>query len=258
MMNGLRGAMGLEIAAAVLRRDGMTLAPFALSGSEGRSELTVDDGAGGSPVTVQLYGPDCRDEAAARAKSDFPVDGSLVCVDFTLPDAVNENAEWYTAHKLPFVMGTTGGDRDQMMSLLDAQKTYCVIAPNMAKQIVALQASLEQMAADFPGKTCFNPPQLSITPPPADGGRLPGSKNCPPPPPSTSLPPPPRRPILTHSVSLGLPTYQPTSSPSPPHPPDPDLPPAPDPPCPHLDSPGSFDGYTLRVVESHQTSKADT
>ena len=32
-------------------------------------------------------------------------------VDYTHPSAVNANAVFYARHHLPFVMGTTGGDR---------------------------------------------------------------------------------------------------------------------------------------------------
>ena len=35
-------------------------------------------------------------------------------VDYTLPSACNENAAFYCSNRLPFVMGTTGGDRDAM------------------------------------------------------------------------------------------------------------------------------------------------
>jgi len=161
MMNGLPGAMGKEIAAACLRRKGVTLAPFALTGSGCGGEVEVDDGSGGSPMTVQLYEPQARDELAARARSEYPEPGSLVCVDFTHPSAVNGNAEWYAANKLAFVMGTTGGDRDALMSCIEGSDgTYAVIAPNMAKQIVALQAALEQMASDFPGS--FDGYSLSV------------------------------------------------------------------------------------------------
>jgi 4-hydroxy-tetrahydrodipicolinate reductase len=46
-------------------------------------------------------------------------------------------------------MGTTGGDRDALIAL--AKNHPCVIAPNMAKQNVALQAMLEWTAKNFPG-----------------------------------------------------------------------------------------------------------
>jgi len=73
---------------------------------------------------------------------------------------VNANAEWYARHRLPFVMGTTGGDRAALNACVDAAAVYCVIAPNMAKQIVALQAALERMATDFPGS--FSGYSLSV------------------------------------------------------------------------------------------------
>ena len=152
--------MGIEIAAACLRRDGVNLAPFALTGPETGGEVSVDDGRGGKAMSVRLYTPDEKDALAARALEEYPQPGSLVCVDFTHPSAVNGNAEWYAAHKLPFVMGTTGGDRDALLESITSSGTYAVIAPNMAKQIVALQAALQQMAKDFPGS--FDGYKLSV------------------------------------------------------------------------------------------------
>ena len=160
MVNGLPGAMGFEIAAACLRREGVSLAPFALTGPGCAGEISVDDGRGGAPVTVQLYAPSDSDEVVRLAKESYPELGSLVCIDFTMPAAVNSNAEFYSANALPFVMGTTGGDREALFSVTREAGTYAVIAPNMAKQIVALQAALEQMASDFPG--AFDGYSLSV------------------------------------------------------------------------------------------------
>ena len=92
-----------------------------------------------------------REALAAKVSSSYPTPGAVVCIDFTHPSAVNANAEWYAAHKLPFVMGTTGGDREALMTCVEDAGLHCVIAPNMAKQIVALQAALEHMAGEFPG-----------------------------------------------------------------------------------------------------------
>lgn len=151
MMNGLPGAMGKEIAMACLKREGVALAPFALTGPGFAGEVTVDNGQGGDPMTVKLYSPDMADELAAKA-AEFSAssDSTLLCIDFTHPDAVNGNGEWYAKHSLPFVMGTTGGDRDALLKCVEGSSCYAVIAPNMAKQIVALQAALQQMATDFP------------------------------------------------------------------------------------------------------------
>ena len=157
MMNGLPGAMGVEIAQACMRREGVSLVPYALTGPGCGGTVDVDG------VTVKLYEPADRDELAERVKTDYgsaPA-GSFVCVDFTHPSAVNGNAEWYAANALPFVMGTTGGDRDALLACVeDTPAAYAVIAPNMAKQIVALQAMLEQMASEFPGS--FDGYSLSV------------------------------------------------------------------------------------------------
>lgn len=48
-------------------------------------------------------------------------------------------------------MGTTGGDRDALLADTRAAGAYAVIAPQMGKQVVAFQATLEAMAAQFPG-----------------------------------------------------------------------------------------------------------
>jgi len=151
MMNGLPGAMGVEIAAACLRR-GMELVPFGMTGESATTlEVVVDDGRGGAPVAIELFRNSDREALAAKVKAAYPTPGSVVCVDFTHPSAVNRNAEWYAAHGLPFVMGTTGGDREALVQCVQDAGLHCVVAPNMAKQIVALQAALEHMATEYPG-----------------------------------------------------------------------------------------------------------
>merc|ERR1712217_66329 len=56
----------------------------------------------------------------------------------------------YSSTQVPFVMGTTGGDREKMMKATQESETYAVIAPNMCKQIVAFQATMEKISSDFP------------------------------------------------------------------------------------------------------------
>lgn len=64
-----------------------------------------------------------------------------------------DNAKFYSNTGLPFVMGTTGGDREQVIRDVEASGVYAVVAPNMGKQIVAFQTMIEMMAERFPG--CF-------------------------------------------------------------------------------------------------------
>lgn len=53
MMNGLPGAMGLEVSAACLRR-GMECAPVALTGPGSPETVAVSDGEGGTEQQVKL------------------------------------------------------------------------------------------------------------------------------------------------------------------------------------------------------------
>jgi dihydrodipicolinate reductase len=85
----------------------------------------------------------------------------LVIIDFTLPQAVNSNAAFYCTHQVPFVMGTTGGDREALMNDTRNAQNFAVIAPQMGKQVVAFQAMMEHMATTFPG--AFAGYTLSVT-----------------------------------------------------------------------------------------------
>lgn len=143
MMNGLPGSMGKEVAAACLRR-GMGLARVALSGT--RSSIEIESN------TVELVPADEGDAAMAELVSECAADGKiLVAIDYTVPTAAAPNAELYARHGVSFVMGTTGGDRDRIAKTVLDGKHCAVVAPNMAKQIVALQAAVDYAAAQFPG-----------------------------------------------------------------------------------------------------------
>lgn len=151
MMNGLPGAMGHEVAACCLRR-GFDLADAALTGPGMPGDCEVEAEKGGAKHKVKLVGS--GEAGAQRAVLDEAVkkygDG-LVIIDFTHPSAVNPNADLYNAAGCAFVMGTTGGDREALMEGTKTSGNYAVIAANMGKQIVALQATMSRMAKDFPG-----------------------------------------------------------------------------------------------------------
>ena len=108
------------------------------------------------------------DASAADAKEKFEKEvkelrtkGTVIAIDFTHPSAVNANADMYNEMKLPFVMGTTGGDREKLMESTESGKNHAVIAPNMCKQIVAFQAMFDYMEKTFPG--AFSGYDLSVT-----------------------------------------------------------------------------------------------
>ncbi|XP_060218013.1 4-hydroxy-tetrahydrodipicolinate reductase 1, chloroplastic-like isoform X2 [Lycium barbarum] len=66
----------------------------------------------------------------------------LFCID---------NAELYSKVGVPFVMGTTGGDREKLYKTVADSKVDAVISPQMGKQVVAFLAAMEIMAEQFPG-----------------------------------------------------------------------------------------------------------
>ena len=153
MVNGLPGNMATKAAEHVLQDPTLKLVPYALTGAE----ISAADIKVGS-VSVELIRPDKRQELIDSLKT--AAGGTPICVDYSHPSAVNENASFYCDNGLPFVMGTTGGDRQLLVETVKESQTAAVIAPNMAKQIVAFQAMMEYAAQTFPG--VFNGYRLEI------------------------------------------------------------------------------------------------
>lgn len=166
MVNGIPGSMGLEVAAACLRR-GFELCPVALSGKSSgpvtvRSE--IGEGAGSSEsaeVRLVPSGPGAEAELRACIDGLRAAGKQVVAIDYTHPSAVDGNGQLYLSLGLPFVMGTTGGDREGLAVSCQAAGLHSVIAANMCKQIVALQTCLEMMSQQFPG--AFGGYALNVT-----------------------------------------------------------------------------------------------
>jgi len=142
MINGVPGKVATTILAHAMNDERFTVVPFSLTGPG--TEKTVD--VNGTEIT--LVSPDERGEVIKKIKAEY---GPFVTVDYTHPTAVDANVAFYCANDLPFVMGTTGGNREQIREDVNKSVIPAVIAPNMAKQIVGLQAMIEYGAQNFPG-----------------------------------------------------------------------------------------------------------
>lgn len=141
MINGLPGNVTSTITAHALKDPRVQVLPYSLTGPEiEAAQHTVAD------TVFELITPIDRE---TRINTIIDQYHHFVSVDFTHPAAINDNAEFYCRHGLPFVMGTTGGDRDKLHRTVAASATCAVIAPNMAKQIVGFQAMLEYAATEF-------------------------------------------------------------------------------------------------------------
>lgn len=142
MINGLPGNVTSVIARQVLADSRFHVLPYAMTGPE------IDyDQCHISETAFELIKPQDRRDRIEAIKA---AEGDFITADFTHPSAVNSNAEFYCRQNLPFVMGTTGGDRELLVKTVQESSIAAVIAPNMAKQIVGFQAMMAYAAERFP------------------------------------------------------------------------------------------------------------
>eukprot|EP00871_Galdieria_phlegrea_P000748 jgi/Galph1/1674/GphlegSOOS_G333.1 len=170
MINGLPGKMSTEVLQVGIERGleygifgisldiddticGLRIVPFSLTAeTTGSNIFSVKPN-----LSIRLLKPSEREQVMSNIRKQYPY---LIAVDYTHPDSVNSNALFYQRHHIPFVMGTTGGDREQLISTTQQAAIYALIAPNMGKPIVALQSILTQMAENFPN--VFDNYQLNV------------------------------------------------------------------------------------------------
>ncbi|MBW2645332.1 MAG: dihydrodipicolinate reductase, partial [Deltaproteobacteria bacterium] len=110
MVNGLPGNMATTVAEHALRDSNFQLLPYSLTGPE----ITDTETVVGS-VSVRLIRPEEREDAIAKVQE---AEGPLIAVDYTHPSSVNSNASFYCEKSIPFVMGTTGGDREGLTTVV--------------------------------------------------------------------------------------------------------------------------------------------
>lgn len=142
LVNGCTGKMGQAVIKAAVSA-GLHLVPVSFSSSVEAVKTVEVCGK-----EIQVHGPSERESVLASLFDENP---TMVVVDYTVPAAVNDNADLYCKIGVPFVMGTTGGDRERLYRTVEDSKVYAVISPQMGKQVVAFLAAMEIMAEQFPG-----------------------------------------------------------------------------------------------------------
>ncbi|MCK5098448.1 MAG: dihydrodipicolinate reductase [Desulfobacteraceae bacterium] len=142
MINGLPGNVAMTIVNHVINDKRFTLMPYSLTGPD-----IIDKTCKIDDFEISLIKPDKRDGMIKTIKTQY---NNIYTIDFTHPSSVNSNALFYIDNKLPFVMGTTGGDREKLKDDINKGTIPAVIAPNMTKQIVGFQAMMEYGANTFP------------------------------------------------------------------------------------------------------------
>jgi hypothetical protein len=173
--------MGHAAAEAIVRA-GLPLVPYTLTGY---SAGVAVGGVGVAGIPVEVVGRETRQEALDRVKRLYGgwgggeeeeggggktaagpnnnnnnnttanppsnLNGRLIVVDYTTPAAALDNARFYARNGVPFVMGTTGADAAEVASVAEEAGVFALVAPQMGKQVVALQAALQMAADAFPG-----------------------------------------------------------------------------------------------------------
>jgi len=152
MMSGLPGKMATLVAEKIIKQKDMHLDSYALTGPG-----IIKERFNGNPsyfltenFPVILSEPENHERAIKLCKEDEQDESIDMIVDYSQPDVANRNAELYCKHQIPFVMGTTGGDRKKLEEVVKNSEISAVIAPNMAKQIVGFQAMMQYASENFP------------------------------------------------------------------------------------------------------------
>ncbi|KAF2298691.1 hypothetical protein GH714_025122 [Hevea brasiliensis] len=141
MVNGCGGKMGKAVIKAA-DSAGLQILPVSFGAQAESGQIVQVCGK-----DIKIHGPSEREGVLASIFDEHP---NLIVVDYTVPAAVNDNADLYCKVGVPFVMGTTGGDRDRLYKTVEDTKVYAVISPQMGKQVVAFLAAMEIMAEQFP------------------------------------------------------------------------------------------------------------
>ncbi len=144
--SGLPGNMIGEFVAAAAQAEDIELATAGLGLEYGFFKVPAQSGRFIPDIKVIEKG---MHEALLEASKD----SGAIIMDFTWPESAVGNAELYCRHGRPFVMGTTmkPEDRKRIEDIVASSETSALIAPNMAKQIVALQWAVEEFAKNNAG-----------------------------------------------------------------------------------------------------------
>jgi 4-hydroxy-tetrahydrodipicolinate reductase len=112
----------------------MRVALYGIDGKVGRPLEQALRDAGHEVVDARAHGPE----------------GCAAAIDFTRPDAVEENVRACLAVGIPVVIGTTGFDPEPIDAAARAAGVPCFHAPNFALGAVLMMRFAEEAARVFP------------------------------------------------------------------------------------------------------------
>lgn len=130
LVSGLPGKMATLVAEALAGDKHYNLLPVAMTSARHKWTSQVLDGS--HRINLVDYCP-------------FDIKRGTIAVDYTTPRSAETNAISYTHLRVPFVMGTTGGNRLAIENMVRNSEISAVIAPNMAAAVVEVQDELARL-----------------------------------------------------------------------------------------------------------------
>ena len=147
---GLPGRMATAVYAAIQQSLHYEVAEIALVST---AEAAKRERHNAFPEGISLLVSPTNREGAGISKviAQLGQYHEVVAVDFSCPEAVNDNAQFYCTHHIPFIMGTTGGNRALLKATIERSDICAVVAPNMSIPIVMLMDMFAYAAERYPG-----------------------------------------------------------------------------------------------------------
>jgi len=151
LIAGLPGNMATTFAKHALREREIDILDTSITGSETDISAVDVDGKAFSLI---------RADDKEAIDGLFELNGDVIVVDYTKPTVAGDNIQMYYEKMVSFIIGTTGVSAKEVHKVIRESEINAVVAPNMGKQIVALQAMMEYAAHNFPG--CFKGYELTV------------------------------------------------------------------------------------------------
>lgn len=136
LIAGLPGKMATLVTEEISKTEGYELLPFAITSKKHTREAAQFN--------------DQRVRLIDHIPFDIRKREGTIAVDYTTPQSAVANAIGYAQLRVPFVMGTTGGNREEIETLVGRSQISAVVAPNMAVEVVAIQDELNDMLENTP------------------------------------------------------------------------------------------------------------
>ncbi|MEI7424750.1 MAG: dihydrodipicolinate reductase C-terminal domain-containing protein [Candidatus Staskawiczbacteria bacterium] len=148
MVAGLPGNMASLITSAIAQQEDMELYICGLAEESGEKFIDIAnciDLSTKRTIHLPLIPIILHESFLLRHSKEIDI-----IVDFTQPTSVNHNAELYCKMGIPFVMGTTGGDRNALEETIRNSKISAVVATNMASPVIVFQEMIKWASKTFP------------------------------------------------------------------------------------------------------------